>query len=63
MKLLKVLREAAWRSISSRRGQAAVEYVVVLGVLFASIAILVVFLVAFREYGERILEMAASEYP
>ena len=47
----------------SARGQAAVEYVVVLGTLIAAISILVVFLIAFREYGERVLALAASEYP
>ncbi len=44
-------------------GQAATEYAIVAGMLVASLAILVVFLVAFREYGGRILELAASEYP
>jgi hypothetical protein len=51
------------RSAGSRRGQAATEYVVVAGVLIATIAILVVFLGAFRENGGRILQLAASEYP
>ncbi len=47
----------------STRGQAAVEYIVVVGTLIAAISILVVFLIAFREYGERVLELAAYEYP
>ena len=51
------------RSAKSKRGQAATEYVVVVGVLIATLAILVVFLGTFREYGGRILQLAASEYP
>ena len=48
---------------SSRSGQAAVEYLVVVAAMIAMLAILVVFLGAFREYGGRILQIAASEYP
>ena len=39
------------------------EYLVVAGMLIASMAILVVFLMTFREYGGRILDLATSEYP
>ncbi len=48
---------------SGRRGQALVEYVVVAGMLLASLAILALFLATFREYGYRILDMVASDYP
>lgn len=48
---------------SRREGQALVEYVVVTGMLLASLAILALFLVTFREYGQRILEMVGSDYP
>lgn len=51
------------RSSSCRRGQAMIEYAVVAGMLVASLAILVVFLFAFKEYGGRILDFAGSEYP
>ncbi len=47
----------------SQRGQTTVEYVVVAGLLLASLAILSVFLETFQEYGSRILEMVASDYP
>ena len=50
-------------SAKSKRGQAATEYVVVVGILIATLAILVVFLGTFREYGGPILQLAASEYP
>lgn len=40
-----------------------IEYAVVAGMLVASLAILVVFLFAFKEYGGRILDFAGSEYP
>jgi hypothetical protein len=39
------------------------EYLMAAGVLLASVAILAVFLYTFREYGDRILNLAASEYP
>ena len=48
---------------ASRRGQATVEYVIVAGMLIASLAILVVFLYSFKEYGGRVLDLAGSEYP
>ncbi len=47
----------------SERGQTTVEYVVVAGVLLASLALLMLFLTTFQEYGVRILEMLAADYP
>jgi len=47
----------------SRSGQAMVEFVVVAGMLLATVAILMVFLGTFREYGTRVLDLAGSEYP
>jgi hypothetical protein len=40
-----------------------VEYAIIAGMLVASLAILVVFLFSFKEYGGRILDFAGSEYP
>lgn len=51
------------RSGHSRSGQAMVEFVVVSGILLAMVAILIVFLGTFREYGTRILDLVGSEYP
>jgi len=47
----------------NRRGQATVEFVVVAAMLVATLAILVVFLFSFKEYGGRIMDLAGSEYP
>lgn len=47
----------------STRGQAMVEYLVITGILLASLAILTLFLETFKEYGTRILDMVASDYP
>jgi hypothetical protein len=44
-------------------GQALVEYVVIAGMLLATVAIMVVFLGTFREYGNRVLDLVGSEYP
>lgn len=39
------------------------EYVMVAGVLLASVAMLALLLYVFKEYGGRILSMVSSEYP
>jgi hypothetical protein len=44
-------------------GQATVEYAIVTGVLLALAAIMGLLLTIFGDYGERILEMIASDYP
>ena len=45
------------------RGQALTEYVIIAGLLMASLGILTVFFVTFKEYGGRILALVSSEYP
>jgi len=44
-------------------GQATIEYAVVTGILVALAAIMSLLLTTFSGYGERILEMIASDYP
>ena len=39
------------------------EYIVVMGMLLAAMAILVLFRNTFLEYGTRILDLVGSEYP
>jgi len=53
------------RSIAGRRcgGQATVEYAIVAGVMVALVAVMSLFITTFGEYGERILDMIASDYP
>jgi uncharacterized membrane protein len=46
-----------------RAGQVMVEYVVVTGLLLGVLVMLAVFLYAFKEYGDRILDLIAYEYP
>lgn len=46
-----------------KSGQTMVEFVVVAGMILASVAILTLFLLTFREYGARILDLVGSEYP
>ncbi len=48
---------------AGRSGQAAVEFVVVAGMLLAVTMILTVFWGTFQEYGSRILDLVGSEYP
>jgi hypothetical protein len=47
----------------SRSGQAMVEFVVIAGMMLATVAIMMVFLGTFREYGTRVLDLVGSEYP
>ncbi len=46
-----------------KAGQVMIESVIIAGMLIASIAIFAVFLYTFKEYGGRILDLVASEYP
>ena len=46
-----------------RAGQAATEFVVVAGMVIAMVSIVALLLYAFKEYGGRILNLLASEYP
>lgn len=39
------------------------EYIIIAGLLMASLGILTVFFGTFREYGGRILALVSSEYP
>jgi hypothetical protein len=47
----------------SKAGQAVMEYVIGTGMLLAVVVMLALFLYVFKEYGGRILELLASEYP
>lgn len=51
------------RLLKSRSGQAMTEFVVVAGIMMAVVAIMVLFLGTFREYGTRVLDLVGSEYP
>lgn len=44
-------------------GQATLEYAIVAGVLVAMVAIMSLFLAIFSGYGERVLDIIASDYP
>ena len=47
----------------ARQGQAMVEYVVVAGTLVLVCAMLALFLRIFAEYGARVLDTIAADYP
>ena len=46
-----------------RRGQTLTEYAIMAGVLLGVVAAAGLFLYTFKEYGGRILDLVASEYP
>jgi len=46
-----------------QRGQTLTEYAVAMGVLMAIVGMAALFLFTFKEYGGRILDLVASEYP
>ncbi len=47
----------------AKAGQVATEFVVVAGMVVAMVAIVALLLYTFKEYGGRILNLLASEYP
>ncbi len=56
-------RMSALERLCPRSGQAMVEFVVIAGMMLATVAIMMVFLGTFREYGTRVLDLVGSEYP
>lgn len=54
---------SSMRRTRENSGQALVEYLVMAGVLIASVAVFAVFLYTFKEHGGRVLDLVASEYP
>lgn len=46
-----------------KAGQTMIEYVVIAAMLLSAVTILALFLYTFREYGGRVLDLLASEYP
>ena len=46
-----------------RKGQVTIEYAVVAGVLLAMAAVMGLLVTTFGYYGERVLDMIASDYP
>ncbi|MBM4142104.1 MAG: hypothetical protein FJ225_00705 [Lentisphaerae bacterium] len=47
----------------ARSGQAMVEYVITAGMLILCVAILAVFLYTFNQYGDRVFELVADDWP
>ncbi len=62
---MKLQRPATYQAHRHRLtgGQALVEFMVVMGILLASLAIISLFIRVHRENGIRILNRVASEYP
>ncbi|NLB59952.1 MAG: hypothetical protein GX806_02580 [Lentisphaerae bacterium] len=61
-----IRRWSFWSAAQRRRrkrGQALVEYLVITGILLATLAILTLLLVTFKAYGARILDLLAADYP
>jgi hypothetical protein len=55
--------EKTYKGLSLQRGQVMIEYLVIAGMLLATVAILAVLLYVFKEQSGRVLDLAASEYP
>ncbi len=56
-------RVNSFKRRQGRSGQAMVEYAIVAGMLVAVWFMLTLFLRVFGEYGARILDMVAADYP
>lgn len=46
-----------------RRGQAVAEFTIMMALLMLVLVMLALLLYTFREYGNRVLNLVASEYP
>ena len=44
-------------------GQATVEYAITSGIIIAILAVMGLLLTTFNDYGQRLLELIASDYP
>lgn len=51
------------RRPKARCGQTMVEYVIAAGILLASLTVLYLFRDTFDEFGTRVLNLAAYDYP
>jgi predicted RND superfamily exporter protein len=49
--------------VNRKSGQATTEFVVTAGLLLVTVAMVALFLYTFREYGGRVLNLVAAEYP
>ncbi len=58
-----VVMNIRWPSRRLRRGQTLTEYAIAAGVLLGVVMVASLFLYTFKEYGGRILDLVASEYP
>lgn len=47
----------------AQSGQTIVEYVMIMGILLAAMGVLSLFLQTFKDFGVRVLELVASDYP
>jgi Flp pilus assembly pilin Flp len=45
------------------RGATMIEYVVIAGIMLALVSVTALVLYAYKEYGVRVLNLVASEYP
>jgi hypothetical protein len=51
------------RHRAGAEGQAMIEFVIVAAMLVVMVSILALLLYTFKEYGGRVLDLIASEYP
>gem|GEM_PF-2337956 len=56
-------RGARGAKAGSTRGQVFTEYLIVFGMTVGVLVMLAFFLTVFKEYGGRILDLVASEFP
>lgn len=52
-----------WTVRRYKRGQTMAEYAIATGVMLGIVVVAALFLFTFKEYGGRILDLVASEYP
>jgi hypothetical protein len=58
-----LIRKTLNKLLGSRRGQTMVEYMILTVMLVFSLSVMAVFLFTFREFGSRVLDLVASDFP
>jgi len=54
---------SAGNEVLSRRGQAMIEYVIMMCLLLSTITIISIFLYTYKQHSDRVVNLVSSEYP
>jgi hypothetical protein len=58
-----LLRKTVEKIFRNKTGQVMVEYMIITVMLVFSLSVMAVFLFTFREFGSRVLDLVAADFP